>query len=374
MLQKLKKQLSLTAQAFLGQRVQPKVVVFESDDWGGIRMPSAEIYRSLSQKMPMIKADRFSKFDHLASADDLSALFEVLQKHKDSRGKPAIFTFNVTTANPDFNEILHHNFEQYFVEPFHQTILREQPGALSLWNDGFFAGLYRPQFHGRDHIHQQRWLFHLANGNGAVREAFNHRTYGFDNTFDSTEYLLAAYDYPDAEDTSIWKASIDHGLQIFEDFFEFVPKSFIPPCYIAPKQLVSYLQTKGVDTLQGKLYSFEPAGITSGKRNYHKKIRKAGFDAKTGQTNLVRNCFFEPSRGKGDWWVADCLARIEVAFKWGKPAVIDTHRVNYIGSLVEGNRKESLMLLDQLLAKIKSKWPDVQFMSSDELAQLYKGN
>ncbi|WP_461790332.1 hypothetical protein [Pedobacter sp.] len=373
MLQKLKRQLSLTAQAFLGQRLEPKVVVFESDDWGGIRMPSVETYRILAEKMPMIKNDRFSKFDNLASADDLSALFEVLQKHRDSRGNPAIFTFNVTTANPDFNEILHHNFERFIVEPFHQTILREQPGALSMWNDGFFAGLYRPQFHGRDHIHQQRWLTHLVNGDNVVREAFNNRTYGFESNFDGTEYLLAAYDYPSAEDHEIWKASIDHGLQIFQDFFDFVPRSFIPPCYIAPQQLVSYLQTKGVDTLQGKLYSFEPQGLSNGKRSYQKKIRKAGLNTKTGHINIVRNCFFEPSRGKGSQWVSDCLERMEVAFKWGKPAVVDTHRVNYIGSIVENNRRENLMLLDQLLTQIKRRWPDVQFMSSDQLAQLYKG-
>ena len=56
-----------------------------------------------------------------------------------------------------------------------------------------------------------------------------------------------------------------------------------------------------------------------------------------------------------------------------KPAVVDTHRVNYIGSIVENNRRENLMLLDQLLTQIKRRWPDVQFMSSDQLAQLYKG-
>lgn len=374
MLQKLKRQLSLTAQAFLGQRLEPKVVVFESDDWGGIRMPSAETYRELAEKMPMIKNDRFSKFDHLASADDLSALFEVLQKHKDSRGNPAVFTFNVTTANPDFNEILHHNFERFAVEPFHQTILREQPAALSMWNDGFFAGLYRPQFHGRDHIHQQRWLMHLINGDTAVRAAFHHKTYGFEPNFDGTEYLLAAYDYPATTDSEVWKASIDHGLKIFKDFFDFVPRSFIPPCYIAPPSLIKYLQSKGVDTLQGKMYAFEPKGIVDGKRSYHKKLRTAGFNAKTGQVNIVRNCFFEPSRGKGEWWIKDCLERMEMAFKWGKPAVIDTHRVNYIGSIVESNRKENLLLLDRLLTEVQTKWPDVQFMSTDQLAQLYKGN
>ncbi|MFN0290223.1 hypothetical protein [Pedobacter helvus] len=374
MLKKFKKDLSLNIQAALGQRVNRKIVVFESDDWGGIRMPSQEIYEILSSKIPLMKTDRFSKFDGLASADDLTALFEVLLKHKDSNGKHPAFTFNVTTGNPDFKQILHHNFERFVVEPFHHTILREKPDALALWHQGLAQGLYQPQYHGREHVNQKRWLTSLANGDTCVRQAFNHGTYGFEPKFDGAEYLLAAYDYTAPHDEHYWKRSIDQGIDIFKDFFGFAPETFIPPCYIAPQALVDYLNLKGVYALQGKLYSFLPAGIVNQKRKYQKKIRTAGFDNKSGKVNLVRNCFFEPANGNGSVWVLDCLKRIETAFKWAKPAVIDTHRVNYIGSIVEANRTENLLLLNTLLTQILKKWPDVEFMTSDQLARLYKFN
>ncbi|WAC40204.1 hypothetical protein [Pedobacter sp. SL55] len=372
MLKKLKKELSLNIQAALGQKVNQKIVVFESDDWGGIRMPSQEVYQALSKKIPLMQTDRFSKFDALASADDLTALFEVLLKHKDRNGKHPAFTFNVTTGNPDFKQILYHNFERFVVEPFYQTIGSAQPAALPLWHQGLAQGLYQPQYHGREHVNQKRWLASLAKGDVCVREAFNHGTYGFETTFDGAEYLLAAYDYTAPEDEHYWKRSIDQGINIFKDFFGFAPETFIPPCYIAPQTLIDYLNHKGVYGLQGKLYSFFPNGIENGKRKYVKKLRTAGSDSKTGKVNLVRNCFFEPSNGKGNWWVADCLKRMETAFKWGKPAVIDTHRVNYIGNVVESNRTESLQLLNTLLTQILKKWPDVVFMTSDQLARLYK--
>ena len=41
-----------------------------------------------------------------------------------------------------------------------------------------------------------------------------------------------------------------------------------------------------------------------------------------------------------------------------------------MGSLDEKNRTQNLKLLKTLLHKIVKKWPDVEFMSSDELAGL----
>jgi hypothetical protein len=51
-----------------------------------------------------------------------------------------------------------------------------------------------------------------------------------------------------------------------------------------------------------------------------------------------------------------------------KPAIIDTHRVNFMGSLSLKNRKKGLTILDELLKRILIKWPDVQFMDSESLA------
>jgi len=69
-------------------------------------------------------------------------------------------------------------------------------------------------------------------------------------------------------------------------------------------------------------------------------------------------------------WVNSCLAQISSAFHWNKPAVICSHRINYIGFIDEKNRDRGLRDLNLLLKKIIQKWPEVKFISTDELDKL----
>ena len=65
---------------------------------------------------------------------------------------------------------------------------------------------------------------------------------------------------------------------------------------------------------------------------------------------------------------------IKVAFLLHKPAIISSHRVNYIGSLKESNRKNGLTQLSILLKSILKNWPDVQFMTTIELGKYIREN
>jgi len=69
-------------------------------------------------------------------------------------------------------------------------------------------------------------------------------------------------------------------------------------------------------------------------------------------------------------WVSFTMKQVEAAFRWGKPANISSHRVNFAGHINPENRKEGLAQLKNLLDKIVKKWPDVEFMSSENLAKL----
>jgi hypothetical protein len=44
--------------------------------------------------------------------------------------------------------------------------------------------------------------------------------------------------------------------------------------------------------------------------------------------------------------------------------------VNYCGHIEPQNRKDGLVALGQLIKGIVKRWPDVEFMTSDELADL----
>jgi hypothetical protein len=84
----------------------------------------------------------------------------------------------------------------------------------------------------------------------------------------------------------------------------------------------------------------------------------------------IRNCFLEPSQLPGKDWVDSCLAQIQNAFLWQKPAVICSHRINYIGFINKQNRERGLQDLKTLMKIVLRKWPEVQFISTDQLAGL----
>ena len=102
------------------------------------------------------------------------------------------------------------------------------------------------------------------------------------------------------------------------------------------------------------------------KRIFHYQGQKNEFN----QRFLMRNVFFEPTINPNFRWEQDCLNRIEIAFRWKKPAIISSHRLNYIGSLHPENRAQNLIRLQLLLEAVIKKWPEVRFVSSDELGDL----
>lgn len=94
-----------------------------------------------------------------------------------------------------------------------------------------------------------------------------------------------------------------------------------------------------------------------------------------GQCRLIRNVQFEPSRsmfqGKSvDECVDAAFAEIETVFRRRQPAVVCTHRVNYTTRVDERHREFSLEALDGLLRRLAERYPDCEFMTSDELGSL----
>ncbi len=86
--------------------------------------------------------------------------------------------------------------------------------------------------------------------------------------------------------------------------------------------------------------------------------------------------FFEPGIIEGGLCnnpIERGLKTIERAFRWHKPAIISSHRVNFVGFLNPQQREHGLDLLDKFLAEIIKRWPDVEFMSSVELGDIMAG-
>ena len=356
-----------------GWRTDKKIIVFESDDWGSIRMPSREVFDKLKSDGYGVDNDPFLKYDNLAGENDLSGLFEVLTSVKDSNGRPAIFTANTMVANPDFARIEESGFLNYFYEPFTETLSRipTHRNSFNLWKEGMTSGVFHPQFHGREHLNVDRWMKALQAGDPAIRRAFGHRMLSISSEPNEMRFgYMEALDHFSPEEKQIKASVVEDGLRLFKRIFGFDSRSFIACCYVWDNEIEKILQSRGVNYIQGVAQQLIPA--YDDNRHYFKKaLHYIGQSNSFNQIYLTRNAFFEPALlGSGNDHIGYCLNRMSAAFRMKKPAIVASHRLNYIGSIHKENRDHNLILLKKLLNEIVRRWPEVEFMTSDELGGL----
>lgn len=345
-----------------------KIIVFESDDWGSIRMPSRKTFELLKAKgVDVTSGDsqRYNSFDTLATANDLSALFETLQSVKDKNDNPVVFTPMSLVANPDFEKIKESDFSSYFYESFTETLKRyNREDAFTLWQEGIQKQLFVPQFHGREHLNVQVWMRALQNKDKDTLLAFEQGMWGFKNKLPHGITFQAAFDLELTKDIEYQKSVIAEGLSLFEQLHGSKAAFFVPPNGPFNEKLEEAASLNGIQYMSASKIHNEPQGNGQFKKRFH----WLGQKNKYGQRYITRNAFFEPSQPGKDW-LDSCLKDISTAFKWYKPAVISSHRVNYVGAINPENRDNGLNQLKQLLKEITQKWPDVEFMTSAELGE-----
>lgn len=348
-----------------GWRTKRQIVVFESDDWGSIRMPSVNAYHRLLANGVRFNSYGYDQYDTIASSEDLQALFEVCESVKDSKGRPAIITANCVMANPDFERIRQAGFNEYFYEPITTTMSRYYPNIdlISLWKEGFASRVFKPQLHGREHVNAQMWLNSLKNDYKGAREAFDEGVFSIlvSKEEDPRIKNTTAFKYLLQEEKPFYDKAITEAVDMFKGLFGYAPKSFIPPSYCWDADIEKALVREGIETIQGIAMHFE-----KGKR----KFRRIGQKTNAGLVNLVRNASWEPTQERGTDVNGICLKQIATAFRWNKPATISAHRLNFIGAIHKENREQNIRQFKELLTDIIKSWPDVEFMSSDELGEL----
>lgn len=355
-----------------GWHTRRHLVVIESDDWGSIRTPSREAYDlMLSQGIPLDR-DPYCKYDSLEQSLDFERLFEVLHSVKDKNGNPAILTANMVVANPVFEKIEADGFMQYHYETFIDTYNRTQSdnNTFATWKQGISQHLIQPQFHGREHLNVKKWLSALQQGPSLTLEAFKHRTFGLTSSVDPNikQYYMGAFNSGLDADIPAYEQILTEGLGIFESIWGFKSESFIATTYQWSPKIEPCLVRNGVKYIQGTVCQKIPLDDDTTVK-YSRRCFQ-GTRSKSGLIRLMRNCYFEPSTKPGYDFVDDCMNRINIAFRWGKAANICAHRVNFIGSIHPENTDVNLPMFKTLLCRIVKQWPDVEFISSDQLGHI----
>ena len=333
-------------------------------------MPGKVEHERLAKAGIDVYTSPYDRVDCLENRGDLEALFNVLVDCRNASGVYPRFTLNTVLGNPDFDAIRDSKYQRFVHETLFDSYLHCHGEDLRpVWIQAMDEGIIRPQFHGREHLNVGLWLKDLRAGHSETRTAFEHGYFGHTTKTSSprqSNYLAAFWPQSQGHVEDI-KDIVEDGLNLFERQFGYRSRSFIPCNYVLPEALEAHTASIGVELIQGQRGQLRPASngsTVSVRRSY------TGERNEYGQFYSVRNVKFEPFEDPSRDWVASAMKEIKSAFFWGTPAVVSTHRVNYVSGMDIEHRDRNLRLLDTLLRRILATWPDVEFVSSDELISM----
>lgn len=337
-----------------------KIVVFQSDDWGAIRTPSKEDFTEMIKLGVALDRDVYSRNDALEDQHDLERLFDVLTSIKDKNGHHPVFTANYVIANPDFDRIKEDNFENYHYETIEYTYQRYYAKNLitGICKEGIESNIWHPQCHGREHLNVALWMSSLKQGYPEIKKAFDHKMFALTKSLvkNFNYSFMEAFNARSIKEAEQHREIIKDSILIFTKIFGYKPSSFIAPNYVWGNIIEEELSNNDVNIIQcGKVQKFPH--INNNKIIHH----PGGSKNNRGQIYKSRNCDFEPTTGGGEKALYKCLSDIQNAFIFKTPAIINTHRINYISSISSKNGEKNLHLLKRLLSEIIKKWPDVEF-------------
>lgn len=352
-------------------KTKQKLIVFLSDDWGGMRIPSIQERENLIKAGINMEGNRFNRYDCLENNKDMEALFEVLSKHKNANGKLPVLTAVSNVADPDYQQIRQSDFEIFFYKTTLDNLSErvESDRVHDLYLEGIRHKIYQPEFHGREHVEIKFWLETLKAGNEKIIEAFNNRFFFVEPSEISQVSQRAfdgAYNLSLIDELKEHQEKTVNGLDIFKEIYGYQANSFTPPSTFYNSQLDVTLQKGGIKMIDIPRLRKEPLGGAKYRRKFHYTGQKNKF----GQYYLVRNAVFEPNQNENSNDVDSCLAAIEMAFKNSQPAIISNHRAAFVGGIDEKNREKGLKALDELILKIFTKWPEAEFISPNQLVEL----
>lgn len=370
---RLKQTLGDNLKNLLGWRTPRKLVAFAVDDYCNVRVASRAALENLGRS-GLDLSGQFDRLDTVETRQDLEALFETLGSVRDAQGRPAVFTAYALSANPAF-ECVRADEASYQYEPVTKTFQRltaEQPGAYegawALWQEGMQEGLIRPQFHGREHFNIRLFeeklqrkapdlLANLENRSlaGLTREP-SFPDIGFSEAFAVHDDRCLGQQIEVLKD----------GMRLFEQCFGAKSTTFTPPAQTISPRLYPVCEGLGIRLIH------KPRSVLRrvAPGNHVREFSWTGRRSSSGHASLVRNVVFEPGLNDARASEERVIQQIAAAFRWQKPAVISSHRVNFCGHIDETNRSRSLKKLRRLLKLIVSRWPDAEFIAVDHLADL----
>jgi hypothetical protein len=284
-----------------------RAVILGSDDWGmGAWAPDRVAYLRHLERGFM--QNNWSK-GTLEGPEDMRRLFGLLSSFHGADGRVAFFQPNYVVALPDYEAISEDGFTRYYDMGLAGPLpSRWQRGdIIGAAREGMEMGVWYPQYHARaHHFSPKRWVRLLKEGNRDVIESFEDEMYVWEVT---RERVKEYADMTPLEQVQ-WVAK---GIDYFQEAFGRRPQTV----------------TNG-DVLPGVAEAWVANGLRVANI-----FRKVGFyhDPLTGLCYSSNNTYLDLmliERERRPGYLDRASEDAAAAWERNEPAVVVTHRTNYV--------------------------------------------
>jgi hypothetical protein len=304
-----------------------KAVVIESDDWGFCAWsPDEDAYRALSET-PAYRTPAGRRYggSTLESAADVRSMIAIFAECTGGDGRPAVCQANTVMSAPDYERMKPPRFEcdAMPVMDLPETPSRwRRPGLWEAVTEARESAVWRLELHAHHHLPESAWLAALRRGEGDARRAYEHQS-------PICVAVEASGEYDPSEPAATRARNLESAVRKFRDLAGRAPESFCPPDYRWDDSLETHAERLGVTTIQGKA---EQVGGRFPKLR-HLWLRRRWPHRLGSRFYMPARVAFEPGRmERGSEARAVESARRAVRLSWsrGQPAIVSTHRVNYV--------------------------------------------
>lgn len=333
-----------------------KIIVFESDDWGlQAWVPDINAYENISKKewfISLCKDPDLRRYtlSTLENETYLQNLFGILLDHRGGDGRHVVFQPNYIMGNPNFTAIRDNNFTNCVDIPLNEgnSPRWQRKGVISKAKEGYELGIWYPELHGRSHRNYKRWLSDLRNNNQDALDSYENEMSAYGERIGNEFH--SEMNYPEAYYNTLI------AINRFESVFGYKPHSIIAPNYCWSKQHEKAWRDLGISIVQAK-------------KSFIKELCHFRIPFYTPNINyLKRNCHFEVVDGNEDEW-KDTYQKIVTIWSKDEPAIVSTHRVNFV-TLNSSTLSNNLNQLDALLTEIEVTHPAAVYITDYELVEL----
>ncbi len=340
-----------------------KAVVLESDDWGLCAWsPDEQGYRVLADA-PLFRSPLGRRYggSTLESATDVRRLADLLQEFRGGDGFPPVWQANTVMASPDFARLQGPAFECDALPVLDHPQAPSRWSRPGLWGEVVSAreaGVWWPELHGLHHLPETAWLRALrAGANDALR--------AFEQQSPVCEAVQASGEYDPSEPLNVRIRNLEGAVRRFQTLFGRAPESFCPPDYRWDRAVEAEARRLGISTIQGRS---ERLGALPRLRHYLGRFRFPHLEG--ASFYLPPRIAFEPGAEGDDarrLGVDAAHRGVRAAWSRRQPAIVSTHRVNYVQIRPERGAA-GLQRLRELLGRLAAE--GATFLTDAELRAL----